>query len=255
MIVAAHQPAYLPWLGYLHKVAQADVFVLMDDLQYEAQNFQNRNRMKVNNGAMWLTVPLVRGAQGDRICDKLINNEGSAKEHWQRRTWTTLTIHYRRAPYFAQYADELEAVYTRTWIRLVDLDLHILGLMMRWLGITSPVVMASTLALEGERSARILHLCRQLGASTYLSGAGGSKSYLELELFDRAGIEVRWQRFVLPQYEQRYPALGFLSNLSALDLILNCGPEKSRALLESADRSGGGHLAAREVEHEPVFCG
>jgi WbqC-like protein family len=74
VIVAAHQPHFLPWIGYLAKVAACDLFVVMDDLQYEAQNFQNRNRVKINHGALWLTVPLVRGAQQERICDKRIDN-------------------------------------------------------------------------------------------------------------------------------------------------------------------------------------
>ncbi len=105
MIVAAHQPHYFPWLGYIHKMAQADLFIVMDDLQYEKDNFQNRNRIKVNNCSAWITVPLERGSQSDRICDKLIRNDGvSAKEHWQRRTWATLQIHYGKAPYFSDYA-------------------------------------------------------------------------------------------------------------------------------------------------------
>jgi hypothetical protein len=105
VIVAAHQPHYFPWLGYVHKMAQADLFIVMDDLQYEKDNFQNRNRIKVNNSSAWITVPLERGSQSDRICDKLIRNDGvSAKEHWQRRTWTTLQIHYGKAPYFKLYA-------------------------------------------------------------------------------------------------------------------------------------------------------
>ena len=98
MILAAHQPSYLPWLGYLDKMAKADVFVVMDDLQYEKDNFQNRNRVKLNNGAGWLTVPLDRGSQLDRICDKRIQNGGNPKEHWQRKTWVTLETHYGRAP-------------------------------------------------------------------------------------------------------------------------------------------------------------
>ena len=87
MIVAAHQPHFLPWLGYLAKVAACDLFVVMDDLQYEAQNFQNRNRVKINHGALWLTVPLERGGQRDRICDKRIDNRGGPRHHWQRRAW------------------------------------------------------------------------------------------------------------------------------------------------------------------------
>ena len=84
MILAAHQPAYLPWLGYLHKLACCDVFVIVDDVQYEAQNFQNRNRLKINNGVAWVTVPLEHGPQGDRICDKVISYRQSPREAWQR---------------------------------------------------------------------------------------------------------------------------------------------------------------------------
>jgi hypothetical protein len=247
MIVAAHQPAYLPWLGYLHKIASADLFVVMDDLQYEAQNFQNRNRVKVNNGALWLTVPLVRGSQKDRICDKLINNDGSAKEHWQRRSWATLTTHYRRAPYFSRYADELEHVYTRSWSRLLELDLHLTELMMGWLGIARPILLASSLELVGQKSARILHMCQKVGADSYLSGSGASTGYLDGELLGRAGITVCWQHFEHPWHEQRYPECGFIPRLSALDLILNCGPSKGREVLDSADRSmPAGHRVSAE---------
>ena len=109
MIVAAHQPHYMPWLGYLDKLAKADLFVVMDDLQYEAQNYQNRQRLKLANGVQWLTVPLERGSQTDRICDKRIDNRGSQRQHWQRRTWLTIELNYRRAPYWERYADELRA--------------------------------------------------------------------------------------------------------------------------------------------------
>jgi hypothetical protein len=231
MIVAAHQPAYLPWLGYLDKLAQADVFVVMDDLQYEAQNFQNRNRVKLNSGAGWLTVPLERGAQTDRILDKRIHQGGSPREHWQRRTWRTLETHYGRAPHFARYAEELAEVYRRPWDRLVDLDQHVLELARRWLGITRPILQASSLGLVGGKTDRIIDLCRKLGARVYLSGSGGSTGYLDVAALRRAGITVRWQRFTHPVYPQRYPALGFLPNLAFLDLVFNCGPASRDILL------------------------
>jgi hypothetical protein len=238
MIVAAHQPSYLPWLGYFDKIAQADLFVVMDDLQYEAQNFQNRNRIKVNNGAGWLTVPLVRGSQRDRIIDKQIRNDGvNPKEHWQRRTWATLEIHYRRAPYFAAYAEELAEVYTRPWTSLVELDLHILRMAMGWLGLRRPILRSSSLGLEGQKTDRILDMCRKVGADVYLSGSGGSTGYLDVAALEDAGVTVAWQRFQHPVYPQRYPALGFLPNLCVLDLILNCGPESREILLPAEDRA------------------
>jgi hypothetical protein len=236
--VAAHQPSYLPWLGYLDKLARADLFVVMDDMQYEARNFQNRNRIKLNNGVHWLTVPLHRGAQSERILDKRIDNGGSARQHWQRRTWLTLQHHYGRAPHFARYADELAEVYARRWERLIDLDLHMLELARRWFGISGPVLRSSTLGLEGSKTDRIIDLCRKVGARAYLSGGGASCDYLDVEGLRKAGITVFWQRFAHPSYPQRYPGLGFVPRLAFLDLLFNCGPESRDILL------AGGGLAA-----------
>ncbi len=241
MIVAAHQPHYLPWLGYLDKLIKADVFVVMDDLQYEAQNYQNRQRIKLNNGAAWLTVPLERGAQSDRICDKRIANGGSPREHWQRRAWMTLRTHYGKAPHWAAYAAELEDVFTRPWQRLVDLDLHMLELARRWLAITGPVLQSSSLGLEGQKTDRIIDLCRKVGAHVYLSGRGGSTDYLDVEALRRAGITVMWQSFAHPTYPQRYAQLGFVPNLAFLDLLLNCGPDSRQLLLgDAVQRHAGG---------------
>jgi hypothetical protein len=231
MIVAAHQPSYLPWLGYLDKMAQADVFVVMDDLQYEQQNFQNRNRIKRNDGPAWLTVPVERGAQTDRICDKLIQNHASAREHWQRKTWRTLGIHYGPTEYFRSYREELQEIYTRPWERLVDVDLAILELARSWFGITVPVVRSSSLGLTGQKTDRILDMCRKLGAKAYLSGSGGSTDYLDVERMKAGGVAVVWQHFEHPTYPQRYPALGFVPKLAFLDLLFNCGPSSREILL------------------------
>ena len=233
MIVAAHQPSYLPWLGYLDKLARCDVFVVMDDLQYEAQNFQNRNRIKLDTGAAWVTVPLERGSQTDRVIDKRICNTGNPREHWQRKTWRQLQIHYGRAPCFAHYAEELNEVFTRRWEHLVDLDLHILGIARRWFGISTPIVRSSTLHLQGQKTERILDLCKKLGARTYLSGRGGSTDYLDVELLRRAGVTTAWQQFTHPVYPQRYPMQGFVPYLGFIDLIFNCGVDSRAILLES----------------------
>jgi len=234
VIVAAHQPHYLPWLGYLDKLAKCDVFVVMDDLQYEAQNFQNRNRVKLNHGPGWLTVPLLRGSQADRVLDKRIDNTGrGGRHHWQQRTWRTLVTHYGRAPFFEHYAPALEEVYSRRWDLLVELDLHMLELARDWLGITRPIVRASSLELSGARTERIAAMCRTVGASVYLSGRGGSAGYLDTELLARAGVSTLWQRFQHPIYPQRYAGLGFVSHLGFLDLLLNCGPDAA-ALLRGA---------------------
>jgi hypothetical protein len=232
VIVAAHQPHFLPWLGYLDKMAKADLFVVMDDLQYEAQNYQNRQRVKLSDGATWMVVPLERGAQDDLILDKRIDNSGNPKQHWQRRIWLTLETNYRRAPFWAKYADDLHDVFVRRWTHLVELDLHLLDLARRWLRINVPVVRSSSLGLTGTKTDRLIDLCNKVGASSYLSGSGGSQDYLDVERMGRAGIGVVWQYFDHPTYAQRYSDVGFVSHLGFLDLLLNCGDGARDILFE-----------------------
>jgi hypothetical protein len=239
VIVAAHQPHLLPWLGYLDKLAKSDLFVVMDDLQFEKENFQNRNRLKLNNGPHWLTVPLLRGKQTDRICDKRIDNAGrGGRHHWQHRMWRTLEVHYRRTPHWERYAPALEDVFDRRWDLLVELDLHMLELARNWLRITVPIVRASSLGsdgLSGQKTERILAMCRAVGARTYLTGRGGSVGYLDTDAFARAGVGLLWQRFHHPHYPQRYPGLGFSSHLGFLDLLLNCGPDAPAILWQAGE--------------------
>jgi hypothetical protein len=243
MIVAAHQPHYLPWLGYLDKLAKADCFVLMDDLQYEEQNFQNRQRLKLADGPHWFSVPLLRGTQTDRIIDKRIDNAGyGSRHHWQRRTWRTLEVHYGRAPHFGRYAKDLEILYTRRWEWLIDLQLSVLDLACAAFGIDTPIVRASTLHLRGTKTDRILDFCYRLGAKIYLTGAGGSTGYLDVDKLSASGVTALWQRFTHPVYAQRYPACGFVSHLAFVDLLLNCGPQSAAVIWPTASEQARSSL-------------
>lgn len=233
MIVAAHQPAYLPWLGYLAKIEAADLFVVMDDLQYEAQNFQNRNRIKTGQGPAWLTVPLERSGQRELIRQKRIFNGGSAREHWQHRSYRALEIHYGAAPYWPLYRGPLFTLFHHRWQSLLELDLYVLRLFMAWFAISKPIVLASSLGLSGHKTERIASLCRAVGAGVYLSGRGASTSYLDVARLEAGGVRVAWQAFRHPIYAQRYPSVGFVSHLSALDLLLNQGPDSARLLREA----------------------
>lgn len=229
MIVAAHQPAFLPWLGYLDKVARADVFVVMDDLQYEVGNFQNRNRVRLATGAHWLTVPLLRGKQLDRICDKRIDNTGrGGRHHWQHRAWRTLELNYHRAPHWGALSTALAPVFAQKWERLIDLDLCVFDLACRWFRIDTPIVRSSTLGLRGARTERIANMCDALGTRTYLSGRGGSTSYLDTVLLADRGINVSWQSFTHPRHRQQYP--GFVSHLAFVDFAANVGRKLEKVI-------------------------
>jgi len=233
MIVAAHQPCFVPWLGYFHKIAGCDRFVVLDNVQYEKQNYQNRNRFKLVNGIRWLTVPVGHQSSEEAIADKRISYE---IDDWRRRLWLTIEQAYGKSPHFRRYAPALRGVCERRWERLVELDLHLLDLCLEWLDIHTPRVLGSSLQLTQKKSALIVELCQKTGATTYLAGAGGSRSYLDVGLLASHGIDVSWQDFTHPQYPQLHPALGFQSHLSVLDLLFNCGPESRDVLLHPSQK-------------------
>ena len=119
-------------------------------------------------------------------------------------------------------------MFARRWDHLLALDLHILDLACRWFGITQRIERSSSLALRGAKTDRIIDMCVKLGAKVYLSGRGGSTSYLDVDALERAGVRVMWQAFRHPVYPQRNP--GFVSHLAFLDLLLNVGPQATATI-------------------------
>lgn len=221
MIVSIHQPQYWPWVPYLDKIAESDLFIALDTVDFQKNGLMNRNQIKTAQGPLWLTVP-VKQRLGQSLLETEIDNSGP----WRRKHWSALEQNYRRAPFFARYAPELEALYAREWTSLTELNLEILGLLARWLGIKTPTRRASAMKATGKSSELVLALCREAGATVYLSGRG-AKAYLDEAAFAAAGIEVRWQGApVLEPYEQRHPEAGFVPGLSALDALLNLGPDR-----------------------------
>jgi len=214
------QPGYLPWLGFFDQFDRADVFVHYDDVGFDKSGWRNRNRIKTGRGPLWLTVPVVTaGRSGQRILDVEIDND----QPWARKHARAVREAYARAPFAKPYLEELEALLGQTWDRLVDLDLAVIDAMCRWLGLTGTrVLRSSELGVSGERSGRLLALCRHVGADQYLSGTA-AQAYLDINLFASHGIRVTWQNYHHPIYVQLHGA--FVPYLSALDLILNLGPE------------------------------
>ena len=227
MIVAIHQPGYLPWLPFLEKALRADVFVFLDDVQFEKNSEQNRNRIKTSQGARWLTVPVVRSLQ-TRIPAVAIAADG---HRWRKKHRSAIEQNYGRAPYFDEIAPEIFALLSQDWERLLDLNLAIDSLFFRFVGPIGATVRSSELEAFGVKSDRILAICRELGATVYLSGPAGIR-YLDLPAFAASGIEVKVQNYRHIEYPQLYPEIGFIPRLSAIDLLCNVGKgEAARQLI------------------------
>lgn len=223
MVVTIHQPEHLPWLGFFHKAAQADVLVLLDNVQYRHKYFQNRNRIRSYSGECWLNVPVLLKGQGRPLLKDLRINQ--AEVRWQEKCWRTMALNYRRAKYFEVHAPFFESVYARSWSSLVELNAELLAYLLRALGIAVRIVRASELAVAGTGPDLILEIVRQLRGDCYVSGVSGiaGKGREPEEAFDRHGIAVRYQEFHHPIYTQLHEP--FLPCMSVVDLLFNHGPD------------------------------
>ena len=219
MIAAIHQPNFLPWLGYFHKVSRCDIFILLDDAQYTKNSFINRNKIKTPAGGQWLTLPVLhKGKFAQPILDCVIAD----KPKTVHQTLRTVEMNYGRAEHFARYYPEFSRILEESTDKLAEVNVSLIRWIAEILGIPAEIKRSSELAnIEGDSTARLVSICRAVGAGEYLSGFGGQK-YQDEEVFAEAGIRLKITDFVHPRYPQLWGP--FIENLSALDLILNCGP-------------------------------
>ena len=232
MIVSISQPAYLPWIGYFDRIARSDVHIVLDDVPLErgsTTRFTNRNRIKTPNGAMWLTIPVKTAGLGQPLIrDVVIDNE----VQWRRKHMNAVKGNYSRAPFFEDHCSWLRKFFEAKWDSLASAIGVSNEYFFRALQISTPRILSSAMAATGAKSDYILNLCREVGATQYLSGPFG-EDYLEAEKFAEAGIEIRFHRYGHPTYSQLHG--GFVANLSVIDLLLNEGP-RSAGIIGAADR-------------------
>ncbi len=220
MVVTIHQPEHLPWLGFFDKIRQADVFVMLDHVQYRKNYFQNRNRIRASEGAVWVTVPVLTKGHADQAINEVqINNQGSPR--WKEKCWASIAQHYRKAQYWSLHEGFVDRLYKTNWTRLVEINEAIIRHLLNAFSIDVKIVKSSELNVKGNRGDLLLDICRKVGASVYLSGVSG-RDYLDEKAFTDAGILVRFQEFHHPIYKQLYEP--FLPAMSAIDLLSNYGP-------------------------------
>lgn len=226
MILAANQPYFAPFPGFFTKAALADVFVLLDSVQFpRGTTWVSRNRFKGAQGPLWVTIPVWKKGLGlQRIQDVRICHQG----RWPAKLLDTLWHAYRNAPWFREHMAVWEIALAARFHRLVDLNLVLIRHLMEALGIETPVMLLSDLGIQATGHDLLIDLCRHLGASTYLAqdAAGG---YLQPKRFQEAELDLRWFRPPSPVYPQLWGP--FAGNLSAFDLVWHCGPKARQYIL------------------------
>jgi hypothetical protein len=225
MRVTIHQPQFLPWLGYLDKIDQADLFIMLDTVQFKKNEWQNRNRIRTAKGWQWLTVPVLQHF-GQRIDEVLMNPTVT----WKAQHLRALDMHYARAPYRNRYLAQLREIYSIPWNKLSDINKATVQWLLKAFGITTPVHHASDYAARDEPTDRLIDLCQVVGATEYLAGPG-AEHYMDKPRFESSGVRLDIQVFQHPIYRQVYEP--FEPNLSALDLLMMQGPEALTTLRQT----------------------
>ncbi|SDB48974.1 WbqC-like protein family protein [Desulfonatronum thiosulfatophilum] len=240
-IVSGHQPAYLPWLGLLHKASLCDIFVYMDDVQFLDRDFIHRNRIVATDGnVIWLTVPVDRrNSSSLRISDIRIKDD-QGKNSWRYKHWASLKTCYGKTKYFKEYAPFFEWLYLEnTWQRLADLNLAILRKAFEWFEIQASIVVGSALNFSGKKSDLVLDHCRRFNANTVVTGTHG-KDYIIRQDFEKLGIKVFFQDYKHPEYSQRIRQ-DFVPCLSFVDLLFNHGADSAFFMIKE-------NVCKREIE-------
>ena len=225
MRLSAHQPSYIPWLGLLSKIDDADLFCIFDCVPMESSGFENRQRIKTAQGVQWLTVP-VRRSRDMPVKDVLIAND----HNWQRKHWRAVELAYSKAKHFGEYGPQVKDILMQPWSKLADLDEAMLRYFTGVFGITTRIVKASENGFNGHKSDLVLDMCRKLDVSEYVFGPLG-RGYADLQSFMDAGIGVEFQYYTHPEYPQLHGA--FQPYMGALDLLFNVGGEKGAEVIRS----------------------
>jgi len=225
LILTAHQPVYLPWLGLFNKIALADLFCFFDIVQYQKKDYNNRNKIKTNAGELWLSVPV----ESKQHFSKNVAEIKIIQNGWQNKHIKTIQLQYKKSRYFVDYFERIsEAIINSSRGTLGDLNLSLLRELMDILGITTPIVLASEHDFHGEKSDLVLDMCEKLGATEYIFGAQG-KNYADIESFLSKGIIPHFQDYVHPIYNQLHGE--FLPFMSVIDLIFNAGDDSLNIIM------------------------
>jgi hypothetical protein len=226
MILSTSQPYFAPFPGFFYKIALSDTFVILDEVQLpRGTTWITRNRFKHHQGTLWITVPVWKKGRGlQRIDEVMVCHEG----HWAMKHIASLEAAYRRSPYYDEHKRFLEQVFSEKFERILDLNMAVIHHLMTALGLRTKLVFLSRLGIPSTGTGRLVEICGKLGASQYLAQTAARK-YLDEGLFRDAGIEVKYFNPPTPVYPQLWGE--FIGNLSALDLLFNCGPKSLDILM------------------------
>ncbi len=219
MKIAIHQPNYLPYLGFFDKMNKADVFVIYDDAQFNKEDFQHRNKIRIFNGWKWLTVPVEKKRIPIREI-KIRNSLLTKGQMWNDVHLSMLKENYINSREFQNYESGIEAIYMSDYEYLFDLNMSLIDFLMKSFGLKTKIVFSSEFDFKTKSTERLVDIVDCLDGDVYISGPCG-KNYLDTSLFETKDISVEYQDFRHPVYEQCYES--FEPNMASIDALFSIG--------------------------------
>lgn len=230
MLVSIHQPHYLPWLPYLAKILASDLFIVLDDVMFTRNGWQNRNRIYAAQGPQLLSVPV------KQKLGQLLHATEVLEDGWRRKHLASLQQAYSKAPQWATLGPELTRFYADPWPDLATPLCAMLEWHLEKLGCSIPMVRSSELGVSTQSTQRLVDLVRKVGGSAYLSGSFALEAYLDPEVFAREEMPLWLFDWECPEYSQG-PRPTFVPNLATLDALLWEGGAACRSLLQKGAKT------------------
>lgn len=225
--IAILQSNYIPWKGYFDLINSVDEFIIYDDMQYTVNDWRNRNKIKTKQGLQWITIPVSKKGR----LDMKISEIKVADTRWAKKHWSTLSNAYAKASHFKEFSDLFEDLYLHRASKieyLSQINFLFMTEINRIFNISTKIRFSSEFDLGEGKIQRLLNICKQTGADTYLTGPAAA-DYLDEDAFLQEGVTVEWMNYAnYPEYRQLHQP--FEHGVTILDLIFNEGPGSKKYL-------------------------
>lgn len=231
MKCAIMQPTYLPWYGYFNLISLVDIFIFLDDVQYEKSSWQNRNRILINQQPHFLTVPVLNKGMNQKINEVEIDD----RKNWRKKHSISIQNNYGRCKHIESLSPVIDIICDKEINKLCELNIKIIRLISKLLDLSPNFLISSELGIEGKRSEKIIKICQYVGCNEYISPIGAKEYIIKDGLFSNSTIKLNFQEFIPTPYPQRNCS-KFTSHLSIIDLVANIGWSDASKYIR------GGHL-------------
>jgi len=224
--VAIMQPTYLPWLGYFALMAEVDVFVFLDSVQFDRRSWQQRNRVKGPDGIQFLTVPVKAKGALERPISEI---EIDPASDFRKKHVATLRHYYARSRAFDEGAATIVPVVEAKHKMLADYTIAATVSLAGTLGLACAFMRSSELGVDGVKAELLARICERLQADRYVSPVGSAGYLSESDAFAKRGIEVVFNAYTPVSYSQLHG--NFVPSLSVADALLAAGIEATRTAI------------------------